>query len=54
MNDNIIKAMEKAGFYYDDINSYEGWYIFNGDYCTKMEFTSESDIINWLENVVLE
>lgn len=53
MNEKIIKAMEKLGYYYDNINSYKGYYVFNGDYCTQMTFTTIKEIKEWLKYVVL-
>lgn len=54
MNKSIIAAMEKCGYYYDDINSYKGYYVFNGDYCTKMIFSTIAEIRDWLKHVVLD
>ena len=54
MQDRIIKAMEKKGYYFDDINSYKGYYVFHGDYCTTMTFSTVKDIKEWLKNVVID
>lgn len=54
MNNRIIKAMEKNGYYFDDINSYKGYYVFHGDYCTTMTFSTVKDIKEWLKNVVID
>lgn len=54
MQDRIIKAMEKKGYYFDDINSYKGYYVFHGDYCTTMTFLTIKDIKEWLKNVVID
>ena len=54
MKDRIIKAMEKKGYYFDDINSYKGYYVFHGDYCTTMTFSTIKDIKEWLKNVVID
>lgn len=50
----IIAAMAAAGYTFDDIDSYDDWLVFFGDYGIKMEFSSENDIIDWLENVVFD
>lgn len=52
--DNLIAAMEAAGYFFDDIDSYEGWLVFNGDYCTKMEFSDWDGVQDWLENVIFD
>ena len=54
MNKRIIKAMEKCGYYYDEINSHRGYYVFNGDYCTTMTFTTIKDIREWMKYVVID
>lgn len=54
MKDVLINAMEKAKYYYDDINSYDNWLVFRGDYCTSMEFSSWDDVLNWLKGVVFD
>ena len=52
--ETIIAAMAAAGYSFDDIDSYDDWLVFNGDYCTKMEFSSWNDVQDWLENVVFD
>jgi hypothetical protein len=54
MQDKIIKAMKKTGYHFDDINSCKGYYVFHGDYCTTMTFSTVKDIKEWLKNVVID
>lgn len=54
MTDRIIRVMEKLGYYYDNINSYKGYYVFNGDYCTQITFTTIKEINNWMKNVIID
>lgn len=54
MNNRIIKAMEKRGYYYDDIDSYKGYYVFNGDYCTRITFKTIREIEEWMKYVILD
>ena len=52
--ETILQAMEAAGYFFDDINSYDGWLVFNGEYCDKIEFLNFEEVLDWLENVVFE
>ena len=52
--DKMIRAMEAAGYYYDDINSYDdGYVVFRGDY-GSMSFDNLNEVADWLDNVVFD
>lgn len=52
--EKLIAAMEAAGYWYDDLESYETWIIFRGDYCTSMYFNSWEEVNDWLRGVVFD
>lgn len=52
--EKLIDAMEAAGYWYDDLESYETWIIFRGDYCTSMYFNSWEEVNDWLRGVVFD
>lgn len=52
--DKMIRAMEAAGYYYDDINSDDDSYVvFNGDY-GSMTFDNLNEVADWLDGVVFD
>lgn len=53
MNEKLIKAMETAGYYYDDINSGDNYYQFDGEY-GHIYFESPKEIEEWLDGVVFD
>lgn len=52
--ETIIAAMAAAGYFFDDINSYDGWLVFNGEYCDTLYFVSYAAALEWLEGVVFD
>ena len=53
--DKMIRAMEAAGYYYDDIDSDDANYVvFNGEYGTKMTFDNLNEVADWLDGVVFD
>lgn len=49
----IIKAMEIRGYYYDEFSSYDGLAVFS--YNTgRIYFHSWEDVADWLDGVVWE
>lgn len=52
--EKIIAAMEMAGYYYDDIDSYDDWLVFNADFGSRLDFSSWDNVLDWLENVVFD
>lgn len=55
IKNNLIAAMETIGYYYDDIDSYEDWIVFNNsEYCTRLEFSSWKEVYEWLDGVILD
>ena len=43
----IIDMIRTIGYYYDEINSYDEWIVFNYD-CGHLEFDSWQDVWEWL------
>jgi len=55
MEQILIKAMAVAGYHYDDIDSYDGYLVFDGDYCcVRMTFESWYEVEEWLRGVVFD
>jgi hypothetical protein len=52
-NDKLIPAMTAAGYHYDDINSNDSYYQFNGEY-GHIYFESPKEIEEWLDGVVFD
>jgi hypothetical protein len=52
--DKMIKAMEAAGYYYDDIDSNDANYVvFESDY-GPLRFDNMNDVADWLDGVVFD
>ena len=52
--DKMIKAMEAAGYYYDDIDSNDANYVvFESDY-GPLRFDNMNDVAEWLDGVVFD
>lgn len=54
--DRIKNAMGAAGYYYNDIDSYDGWIVFNGDsfYNGRLCFDSWEDCAEWIAGVIFD
>ena len=52
-NDKLIPAMTAAGYCYDDINSDDNYYRFNGEY-SSITFANPKEIEEWLDGVVFD
>lgn len=53
LESRIIEAMKAAGYYFDEINSYDGGIFFNNEY-VHLYFESVDEIIAWLDGVVFD
>lgn len=51
--DKLIRAMETAGYYYDDICSYDEWVHFFSDY-GSLVFSNWEGVREWLNGVVFD
>jgi hypothetical protein len=52
--EQIISAMSAAGIFYDEIDSYEGHYVFREEGGTPYEFADLHDVVDWLNGVVFD
>lgn len=50
--EKLIAAMQAAGYWFDDIDSYDYWLVFRGDYSESIDFSSWKDVEAWLRGVV--
>ena len=49
----LIKAMDAAGYWYDNFDSYEDWVVFR-DGIFAMMFESWEEVEEWLKGVVFD
>lgn len=54
--EKLIAAMEAAGYWFDDIDSYDNsftgcWLVFRGDYGVSIDFSSWENVYDWLRGV---
>lgn len=52
-DNKLIPAMAAAGYYYDDINSDDNYYRFNGEY-SSITFAKPKEIEEWLDGVIFD
>ena len=50
----LIDEMEKLGYWFDIVESYDECVRFNGDYGVTMIFDSWVDVEDWLNGVVID
>lgn len=53
LENRIIDAMKAAGYYFDEINSYDSYIVFDSDYA-HIYFESVDELIAWLDGVVFD
>ena len=51
---DTAEGVKQCGYYYDEIDSHRGYYVFNGDYCTRMTFKTIREIEEWMKYVILD
>ena len=52
--DKMIRAMEAAGYWYDDIDSYDdGYVVFRGEH-GSITFDNLNEVADWLDGVVFD
>lgn len=53
LENRIMDAMKAAGYYFDEIDSYDSYIVFNSDY-GRFYFESVDELIAWLDGVVFD
>jgi len=53
LKDIVISAMREAGYCYNELESHDGYQIFNGA-CRPLTFESFSEAADWLNGVVFD
>lgn len=54
LESRIIDAMKAAGYYFDEINSHEGYILFHGDYSSHIYFETVDELVSWIDGVVFD
>lgn len=52
--ETLIAAMDAAGYWFDNFESYDGCLVFSGNYGTTMYFDSWEEVEEWLRGVVFD
>ena len=52
--EQILSTMKAAGLHYDDIDSYDGHYVFREDGGASYSFTDLQEVVDWLNGVVFD
>jgi len=52
-HETLIKAMDAAGWWFNEMESHDSWLWFHGDY-SNMSFDSWKDVEDWLNGVVFD